>query len=64
VYSISFRDGVTPEHSSLASGALIRNILQQLEKIGILEKDPSGGRRMTAQGRRDLDRIAQKVRKR
>jgi small subunit ribosomal protein S19e len=57
-YSVGFRDGNTPEHQALASGAIIRTILQQLEKMGLVEKDPQGGRRMTQQGRRDLDRVA------
>ncbi len=64
VYSISNRDGTRPEHQALAGGAIIRNILQQLEKMGLVEKDPNGGRRITQQGRRDLDRVAAIVRKR
>ena len=58
VYSTSKKKGVVPEHQSLASGALIRNALQQLEAMGLLEKDPQGGRRVTSQGRQSLDRIA------
>jgi small subunit ribosomal protein S19e len=34
-----------------------------LEKMGLVEKDPSGGRRITQQGRRDLDRVAAIVRR-
>ena len=32
--------------------------MQSLEKIGVLEKDPRGGRRISQDGQRDLDRIA------
>lgn len=36
-----------------------RKILQGLEKIGVLEKDTArGGRRISQDGQRDLDRIA------
>ena len=34
---------------------------QELEKARVVEKDPKGGRRLTADGRRDLDRIAGRV---
>jgi len=36
-------------------------VLKQLEAIGVVEKDENGGRRITAQGQRDLDRIAGRV---
>jgi small subunit ribosomal protein S19e len=32
-----------------------------LEKIGVLEKSDNGGRRITQDGQRDLDRIATAV---
>jgi Ribosomal protein S19e len=51
--------GVVPEHFARASGGLIRHILQQLEEIGFVEKNPGshGGRRITSQvGARDRDR--------
>lgn len=61
----SRKRGVAPEHQALAGGAHLRHMLQQLEKMGLIEKDPThGGRRVTQQGRRDLDRIAQQVRRR
>lgn len=43
--------GVVPEHFARASGGLIRHILQQLEEIGFVEKNPGshGGRRITSQ---------------
>jgi small subunit ribosomal protein S19e len=38
-----------------------RKVCQSLEKIGVLEKAPDGGRRITQDGVRDLDRIATAV---
>ncbi len=64
VYSEGGRRGSAPEHRALASGAHLRHILQQLEKMGLVEKDPTnGGRRVTQQGRRQLDQVAQQVRR-
>ena len=36
-------------------------VLQALESLKMVEKDPNGGRRLTSQGTRDLDRIAGQV---
>lgn len=64
VYSEGGRRGARPEHQALAAGGHLRHMLQQLEKMGIVEKDPTnGGRRITQKGRQDLDRIAQQVRR-
>ncbi len=63
IYGSSDKRHVTPEHTKLAAGGLVRDILQQLEKAGLVEKHPSGGRRVTQQGQRDLDRVAQQVRR-
>ena len=41
-----------------ASGSVNRRALQSLEKIGVLEISPKGGRRISENGQRDLDRIA------
>ena len=38
-----------------------RKVCQSLEKIGVLEKAPDGGRRISQDGQRDLDRIATAV---
>lgn len=35
--------------------------MQALEKIGVLEKDPRGGRRISQGGQQDLDRIASAI---
>jgi len=61
------RRGVRPAHHSEASGAVQRKIIQALEKIGVLEQSENGGRVISQEGQRDLDRIStaviQKVRK-
>ncbi|ORX47494.1 40S ribosomal protein S19-A [Hesseltinella vesiculosa] len=51
--------GNRPSHHVEASGSVNRKVLQSLEKIGVLAKDKKGGRKITQDGQRDLDRIAQ-----
>jgi len=51
--------GSCPSHHVDASGSVDRKILQALEKIGVVEDGLKGGRRISQQGQRDLDRIAQ-----
>ena len=53
--------GVMQYHHQKASGAIIRHVVKQLEAIGVVEKDPKGGRRITQEGQRDIDRIAGRV---
>lgn len=53
--------GVLQSHHVQASGAIIRHVVKQLEAIGVVEKDPKGGRRITQEGQRDIDRIAGRV---
>ncbi|KAK3997341.1 ribosomal protein S19e [Cladorrhinum sp. PSN332] len=54
--------GNRPSHHVDASGSVDRKVLQSLEKIQVVERDEDkGGRRITQQGQRDLDRIAQTV---
>lgn len=53
--------GNRPSHHAESSGSVERKVLQSLEKIGVLEKDPRGGRRISQDGQRDLDRIASAV---
>lgn len=50
--------GHMPSKHSPASGSVQRKCLQGLEGIGVLEKDPKGGRKISQDGMRDLDRIA------
>ena len=35
--------------------------MQALEKISVLEMDPKGGRQISSDGQKDLDRIAQQI---
>ena len=55
------RRGNRPSHHADASASVQRKICQSLEKIGVLEKSDNGGRRITQDGQRDLDRIATAV---
>ncbi|GAB5591079.1 Protein component of the small (40S) ribosomal subunit [Umbelopsis nana] len=50
--------GSRPSHHVDASGSVQRKVLQALEKVNVLEKDNKGGRSISQDGRRDLDRIA------
>ena len=63
VYGGRVRKGHRKEHFGKCSGGHLRYILQQLEKIGILEKydGAKGGRKITPTGQRDLDHIATRV---
>ncbi|KAL8592862.1 40S ribosomal protein S19 [Nucella lapillus] len=55
-------NGTAPSHSCRASRSVARRVLQALENLKLVEKDQqTGGRRLTGQGRRDLDRIAAQV---
>ncbi|KAF8349351.1 hypothetical protein F5887DRAFT_489743 [Amanita rubescens] len=55
------RRGNRPSHHADSSASVQRNVCQSLEKIGILEKSENGGRRISQDGVRDLDRIATTV---
>lgn len=60
VYGCKKRRGVAPNKCSLASGKVIRYILQQFETMGLVTS-PSRekrGRMLTKIGQRDLDTIA------
>ncbi|MEM5867153.1 MAG: 30S ribosomal protein S19e [Candidatus Aenigmatarchaeota archaeon] len=54
------KKGFFPQHFRKASGAIIRNILQQLEKAGLVEKTVKG-RKITPKGQKLLDDIAKEV---
>jgi small subunit ribosomal protein S19e len=49
--------GVKPEHKVKAGGKIIRTILQELEKLGYVEKIDKG-RRLSAKGRKLIDDIS------
>ena len=54
-------NGCAPSHWRRGSGSVARKCLQTLEAMKWVEKDPNGGRRLSSQGRRDLDRIAAQI---
>lgn len=60
IYGGNGRNGPRPSHFTNSSGAIARHIVKQLEKVGIVEKNEGlkGGRRISSEGQRDLDRIA------
>jgi len=55
------RRGNRPSHHADSSSSVQRKICQSLEKIGVLEQTDNGGRRISQDGQRDLDRIATAV---
>ncbi|MEM5794626.1 MAG: 30S ribosomal protein S19e [Candidatus Aenigmatarchaeota archaeon] len=56
------RRGHKPAHFRKAGGNIIRKILQQLEKAGLVEK-AGKGRKITPKGQKFLDNIAYEVSK-
>jgi small subunit ribosomal protein S19e len=60
-YGGNYRRGARTEHFRKASSGIIRSVLIQLEEMKVVEKLPTGGRRMTVVGQQDLDRIAGSV---
>nr|ALS04351.1 40S ribosomal protein S19 [Acartia pacifica]ALS04352.1 40S ribosomal protein S19 [Acartia pacifica] len=63
IYGVRKNNGSSPAHWVRSSGSIARKALQALEKLKLVEKDANGGRRLTGQGRRDLDRIAAQIKK-
>ncbi|XP_076457526.1 small ribosomal subunit protein eS19-like [Babylonia areolata] len=62
IYGSKKSNGTAPSHNCRANRSVARRVLQSLEGLKMVEKDPNtGGRKLTAQGRRDLDRIAAQV---
>ena len=55
------RRGNRPSHHADASRGVQRKVCQSLEKIGVLEQRENGGRAISQDGVRDLDRIATAV---
>ncbi|ORY91058.1 40S ribosomal protein S19-A [Syncephalastrum racemosum] len=58
VYGGRVNRGTRPSHHVDASSSVNRKVLQSLEKIGVLAPCKKGGRKITQDGQRDLDRIA------
>jgi small subunit ribosomal protein S19e len=50
------------KHFRKSGGSILRKILQQLEKVGLIEK-AKGGRKITAKGQKFLNKIAYEVSK-
>lgn len=61
IYGGRKRNGVHPSHFCRSSKGVARKALQALEGIRLIEKTPEGGRKLTPQGQRDLDRIANQI---
>jgi len=51
-----------PEHHAKASAGVIRHALQQLEALGLVEKNSGAkGRKITPEGQRQMDLVANRV---
>ncbi|KAK7821097.1 hypothetical protein U0070_020459 [Myodes glareolus] len=61
IYGRRQRNSVRSSHFSRGSKSVARHILQALEGLKMVEKDQDGGRKLTPQGQRDLNRIAGQV---
>merc|ERR1719273_2897916 len=61
IYGVRRNNGSAPSHWRAGSGGIARKALQSLESLKLVEKGPNGGRRLSSQGRRDLDRIAAQI---
>jgi len=62
LYGGKYRRGNRPSHHADASTNIQRKVCQSLEKIDVLEgSDERGGRRISQNGVRDLDRIASSI---
>jgi small subunit ribosomal protein S19e len=61
-YGGARKRGYFPKHFRKGSGAIIRKILQQLEKAGLVEKTAKG-RKITPKGQKLLNGIAAEVKK-
>lgn len=57
-YGSKQNNGVAPSHHRDASGKIIRYCIQQLEKMGLLEGEKLGPRKLTSKGRASIDQIA------
>lgn len=61
IYGGRQRNGVRPSHFCRADGSVARRAVQALEAIKMVEQHADGGRKLSAQGQRDLDRIAAQI---
>merc|ERR1719491_1774993 len=58
VYGGQHRRGTCTNVYAKGSGKIARYCLQQLEEMGLVEQDESGGRKITKEGQRELDTVA------
>jgi small subunit ribosomal protein S19e len=56
--------GHQPEHKRMASGAVIRKILQQIEAEGLVKTEKGKGRKITPKGQSFLDKIVRELKPR
>lgn len=61
VYGCKIRRGSSPSRFSKGSGSVIRKCLAQLQELKLVSKSKRDGRRITATGKRELDRIAAQI---
>jgi len=61
IYGGRKNNGTCPSHFCGGSRSVARKCLQTLETLKLVEKDANGGRRLSQQGHRDLDRIAAQI---
>ena len=55
--------GVKPQHATKAGGSTIRKALQQLQAAGYVETLKTRGRKITREGRKILQEIAEDINK-
>jgi len=60
-YGDGQRNGTSPNHHRQAAKKIIREALQQLEKLGWVSCDATKGRAITSKGQKALDAIAQQI---
>jgi len=63
IYGARKSNGSAPSHFARSYQSVSRRVLQSLEAMNLVEKHANGGRTLTSQGRRDLDRIAAQIAK-
>ncbi len=61
VYGGGKPSGYGAAHHKSAGGAIIRNAIQGLEKLGYIEKVEKKGRVVSKQGMQKLDRLATEI---
>ena len=60
-YGGAARRGNKPNRFQRGNALIARSVLQNLEKLGLVEKTPTGGRRITQSGQKELDTIATSI---